>query len=268
MSNLVVTPKTIIVGEVDWLRNDYISDIKVGNITYRSVEHAYQAAKFKDINTKKLIADAPTVRDARQIGRKGTIREDWESVKYTVMESLIRQKFTTNDILSDRLSKTGTAEIVMEGYDEFWGTGRSGQGENSLGVILMAIRSEIQFISGHEDEPEKEEEESAPTLKEAILSNPDEALADACQELYVGVKALMTLVDPADFDARFIQSRTGVSLGQAEDAIKKLQSMQSALTSMEDLLASEADEDDDLPSVEDSDSDVEEPQDEWLKAFD
>src|SRR5271157_4592747 len=98
----------IIIGNVDWMRNDYISDIKVGNITYRSVEHAYQAAKFKDVDTKKRIADALTVRDARQIGRNGTIREDWESVKYIVMESLVRQKFTTNDILSDRLAKTGT----------------------------------------------------------------------------------------------------------------------------------------------------------------
>lgn len=272
---------TIIVGEVDWMRNDYCDDLVVNGITYPTLEHAYQAAKFTDPLIKREIADADDVRAARSIGRnKSGIRDDWDDVKRGVMSSLIRRKFSTNDQLAERLAKTGDAEIVMEGYDEFWGTGRSGYGENALGKILMEIREEIQLVTGitGDDEPEEaQEDEAVPSLKDAILNNPDNDLASACQNLFVGVKALMTLVDPSDFDAAFVSRRTGVSMETAESAIVKLQSMVSAINSLDDLLK----EEDDSPVIggtaahmltppdDDDDDDYDDhPNDDWLSSFD
>ena len=270
----------IVVGEVDWMRNDYCTDIKVGNLVYPSVEHAYQAAKFKSADVKQEIARA-SFKDARRIGREcPKIRPDWEEVKSTVMETLVRQKFTNDPILSDRLIKTGSASIVMEGYDEYWGTGRSGDGENTLGVILETVRADLQLVDGtdpyeydeddDEDEEDEEDESEIPTLKEAILTNPDEDLADTCQDLYVGIKSLMTLVDIKDFDARFVSTRTGVPLEVAEDAIKKLMGMQTALSTLDDLLAEKkvavlpTDEDDEDEEPDDDD----EPDDAWLGPMD
>ena len=81
------TYSVVFVGDEDWLRNDYISPIKVGGITFTTVEHAYQAAKFTDRNLKLQIADALTVRDARKIGRQNSdnILDDWDNKRLQVM---------------------------------------------------------------------------------------------------------------------------------------------------------------------------------------
>jgi|SRR5271157_4135944 len=256
----------IIIGNVDWMRNDYISDVKVGGITYRSVEHAYQAAKFKDPSIKKEIANALSVQEARRIGRThGDVQANWDDLKKTSMESIVRLKFNSNPILSDRLSKTGDAKIVMYGYDEYWGTGKSGSGENVLGKVLETVRQELQFLNGVEAKEEDGDKE--PTLYDAILNNPDEDLAEACQCLYVGVQALMTLVDPKDFDAQFIASRTNVSMERALDAINKLHAMKGALADMKDLLLL-SDEDYESSDEDEEDDEEGEPSDPWLAVFD
>lgn len=232
----------IIVGEVDWMRNDYLSPITVGGIEYPSVEHAYQASKFRDRDIKKDISVADTVREARQIGKSFSddLREDWDDVKYDIMENLVRKKFQ-DDVLAERLAKTGNMDIIMEGYDEYWGTGRYGAGRNKLGDIFKTVRTEVQFMLDL-DPSECEESEDPPTLKDALLNGVDDDLAKMCQEMYDGVCALMTMVEPNDFDAAFVARYTGVSQTLAQDAIVKLQKMQSALNSLKDLLGEEIDE--------------------------
>jgi len=271
----------IVVGEVGWMRNDYACDITVGQYTYPSVEHAYQAAKFKDVSIKEAIQRADTVREARKIGRSNhNIRDDWDDIKCTIMESLVRQKFTNDSTRGDRLAKTGSAEIVMEGYDEYWGTGQDGCGENMLGTILETIRCEIQFINGidpseyDQDDSDDEEKEVEGLLRTAVLERPtdsNEELANACQQLYDGAKAVMTLVDINDFDAGFISRRTGITTDIVNDAIAKLRSMQSALSSLKDLLD---DTGSDIVSAlqtddgDDEDSTSDHPTDDWLSPMD
>ena len=265
----------IVVGEVDWMRNDYPCDITVGKYTYPTVEHAYQAAKFKDDGTKQAIADAGSIREARDIGRNNPMRDDWDDVRASVMESLVRQKFTNRPALGDRLAKTGNADIVMEGYDEFWGTGRSGHGENTLGDILETVRSELQFLHGIDpDEYDAADDQSeGSSLKISLINNPSAHLADACQKLYVGAQKLMELVDPNDFDVSFISRRTGVGDAAAKDAIEKLQSMMSALNSITDILAGDEEVVGVLSTLEDDDDDqdgqdIGDHPDPWLSPMD
>jgi N-glycosidase YbiA len=253
---------TIIVGDVFWLRNDYYSDIVVNGITYPSVEHAYQAAKFNNIDIKQQIADVD-ISVARSIGRSNhcDLRNNWDDARRVVMTTLIRYKFSSEE-LRKLLVKTGNDKIIMNGYDEFWGTGRSGQGENVLGEILMEVRREIQLMKG--SLPYDTVENKPPTIKDAILNNPDQALAQACHNLFIGVKELLTLVDTNDFDAALISRRTGVSIATAEDAIKKLQSMLTAINSLDDLLKTDNNDSYD----DDNDDDDDDKNDDWLTSFD
>lgn len=88
---------------------------------YPSVEHAYQAAKTLDIDYKYIIARAPTASKAKKIGQVVPVREDWETVKISVMKSLLLLKFK-DSYLSSRLLSTGDA-ILEEGNwwgDNFW----------------------------------------------------------------------------------------------------------------------------------------------------
>lgn len=130
-------------GSYRYLSNFHIVDIDFEGYTYRSTEHAYQAAKTVNEKEREQIRLAPTCRDAKRLGQKVTMRPDWEKNKVDVMYILCKQKFM-QEPLRTALLATGEEELV-EGNtwnDTFWGVCR-GVGENHLGKILMRIRLEV-----------------------------------------------------------------------------------------------------------------------------
>src|SRR5687767_13141445 len=90
-------------GEYRFLSNFYPATVEFEGITYPTVEHAYQSAKTLDMAERKRIAELPTPTDAKREGRKLTLREDWETVKFEVMERCVRYKFTQNAELREKL---------------------------------------------------------------------------------------------------------------------------------------------------------------------
>jgi ribA/ribD-fused uncharacterized protein len=130
--------------------NRYLSNFWECNVTYQgfryySTEHAYQAQKAKNEETKKYIAYLPTPAEAKRYGKKISIRDDWEDVKLKIMEDLVRIKFNENEDLRLKLLETDYM-LLIEGNewgDTFWGFCR-GKGENHLGKILMKVRDELR----------------------------------------------------------------------------------------------------------------------------
>lgn len=109
---------------------------------YPTVEHAFQAAKTRDPEQRAKVATCATPAQAKRLGRKVTLRPDWEDVKLDVMEELLRQKFENPDLLT-LLRATAPHELV-EGNtwgDTYWGVCR-GKGRNHLGKLLMKIRGD------------------------------------------------------------------------------------------------------------------------------
>jgi len=119
---------------------------------YASVEHAYQAAKFVDLDIRKRFRQSSlTSGQAKRLGGKNApapIRKDWEQIKFRVMKSLVEQKFK-DPFLEELLKMTGDVPII-EGnkwHDNFWGDcscdACDGKlGANHLGVILMEVRNQ------------------------------------------------------------------------------------------------------------------------------
>lgn len=109
-----------------------------------SVEHAYQAAKTLVPAEQAAILAAPTPGAAKRLGRRVTLRPDWNAIRVDVMRRLVAEKFR-DPALAQRLRETGDAELVEGNYwgDTFWGVCR-GQGENWLGRILMEVRSTLK----------------------------------------------------------------------------------------------------------------------------
>ena len=131
--------------EFAFLSNFYPCEVIFEGRAYKSVEHAFQAAKTLDEFERKQVRFAPTAGGAKRIGRTVTLRPDWEDVKLEIMESLVEQKFANDYDLAVRLDLTYPA-ILIEGNwwgDTFWGV-CEGKGENHLGKILMKVRSQIQ----------------------------------------------------------------------------------------------------------------------------
>jgi predicted NAD-dependent protein-ADP-ribosyltransferase YbiA (DUF1768 family) len=75
---------------------------------------------------------------------------DWPHVRLGIMERLLRQKFTPGSELAAMLSAVDGA--IWEGNawgDTFWGVDlATGEGENNLGRLLMAIRDELRSHGG------------------------------------------------------------------------------------------------------------------------
>lgn len=124
--------------------------VMLDNIYYPSVEHAYQAAKTLNPDERKLFTALHfTAGDAKRLGQSIQIRTDWEHVKLSIMEDLVRQKFE-NKPLRVQLLATDKAELIEGNYwhDNFWGDCKCIKhlgvpGQNHLGKILMIIRSEL-----------------------------------------------------------------------------------------------------------------------------
>ena len=141
-------------GEYAFLSNYYPSkivyDIDDGHIMYaKTVEHAFHAAKTLNIEEEFDILAANTPGQAKRLGRKCTLRPDWENVKDDVMRTLLRKKFAIPE-LRDKLLATGDAKLI-EGttwHDNYWGVCScekcGGRGKNRLGELLMEIREELR----------------------------------------------------------------------------------------------------------------------------
>lgn len=130
-------------GDYRFLSNFYPSVVSLDGIEYQSVEHAYQAAKTLDKEERKPFHKhpLPTAAEAKKLGRKLTLRSDWEGVKLSVMEGLLVQKFAHPD-LKEKLLETGEDLLVEGNYwgDVYWGVDKKKGGQNHLGKLLMKIR--------------------------------------------------------------------------------------------------------------------------------
>lgn len=113
--------------------------------TFRTVEHAFQASKTLVRAEQEEIRDVVSAKAAKSLGRRATLRGDWDQKRITIMERLVSDKFYQNFSLRMQLIATEGYKLV-EGNtwkDQFWGVTADGIGENHMGKILMKIRDEI-----------------------------------------------------------------------------------------------------------------------------
>lgn len=143
-------------GEYEWLSNFYVEPDGT------HVEGEYQASKCGDdtaavrrfFSQKRMDWLPPA--ECKRTGRTVKLRSDWEDVKLEIMIRFVRQKFKDHPELAKKLILTADAELVHGVWhcDSYWGICGRGvacrkgihdgtTGENTLGQILMGLRSEL-----------------------------------------------------------------------------------------------------------------------------
>lgn len=146
---------TAFTGEYAWLSNFYPVEITYNGETYPTLEHAYQAAKFREPVVRDKIRRAPTPGAAKQQARLWPITTPkWHVARLEVMADLLAQKFKRPD-LAMQLVGTGDAELIEGNWwrDTYWGV-HNGKGENYLGRLLMEQRKRlggVGFVSAVDD---------------------------------------------------------------------------------------------------------------------
>lgn len=121
----------------------------VNEVLIHSSECLYQACKFPlhpQIQREIIEQRNPMV--AKEISRKYEkyVRDDWDDVKYKVMEWCLEVKLIQNwDTFADVLVETGNKAIVeYSTKDDTWGAMPEGDflvGRNALGRLLMQVRA-------------------------------------------------------------------------------------------------------------------------------
>ncbi|MFH8589304.1 GTP cyclohydrolase II [Streptomyces celluloflavus] len=141
-----VVPRVIdrFAGRWEFLSNYSPAEVHLDQRRYPTVEHAYQAAKTLDTAIRERIAGTVDPDEAKLLGRRYADRADWEESKVAVVRALVEEKFR-DPHLRALLLGTGGAELVEgnEWGDEFWGV-CAGHGQNTMGLILMAVREQAR----------------------------------------------------------------------------------------------------------------------------
>ena len=150
MSGILIMPSMKKIdsfrGEYYFLSNFFPAEITYNRLTYRNNEAAFQAQKVLHDEEKATFTNL-SPKEAKQRGRRVSLRSDWEQVKDAIMEEIVLSKFSQNEILKEKLLATGDAQLV-EGNtwnDRYWGIDvRTGIGQNHLGKILMKVRADLK----------------------------------------------------------------------------------------------------------------------------
>lgn len=115
-------------------------------MSYKSVEHFFQAMKATNFEDHEAVRNAATPGLAKKIGRKITLRADWEHVKYEVMLVGLRAKFAERVYKQVMIGDRNLMLAEDSPTDFVWGIRDADggfTGENLLGKALMEVRVPI-----------------------------------------------------------------------------------------------------------------------------
>ena len=157
------------------------SEVTIEGTTFKTAEHALQAAKYLGPSASALahayaavIASAPSPLYAKILGTRvcygsrpwqcqlretisqwsdAAMRPDWGRVQRSVMLTILRHKFEDPQCATVLLSTAGST-LVEHSADRYWGDGLDGVGCNYLGRLLEEVRDELL---AHDLQVEREE---------------------------------------------------------------------------------------------------------------
>lgn len=131
-------------GKHFFLSNFYSAPVHYEGLVYKSSEAAFQSAKTTDMSIRLKFTTVNPPK-SKAMGGHLYLRPNWEQIKNQVMEDCVRDKFTRNPDLAEKLLATGDEELIEGNYwgDDYWGVCTS-EGKNMLGKILMKVRDELK----------------------------------------------------------------------------------------------------------------------------
>lgn len=117
------------------------------NKYYKTVEHFYQSMKFEDLSYAEKIRLSNSPKIASDLGQSWSysLKETWDVDKLNYMYAGVKAKFDFKEKLQKKLIETED-KLLIENlpYDNYWGIGKDGLGQNQLGTILMRVREKYK----------------------------------------------------------------------------------------------------------------------------
>jgi ribA/ribD-fused uncharacterized protein len=126
--------------------------IKIDDLDFLTVEHAYQCARYKDKKIIEEIIQATSPVKAWEVSSKYKHLQipefKKEEYKLEMMEKMMRLKLEQHEEVRKALIDSKDLKIVKHIVtyppgDGFWDDGEDGKGLNHIGKIWMKLRSEL-----------------------------------------------------------------------------------------------------------------------------
>ena len=153
--------------------NFYPTPIHAWNITFKSVEHAYTYYKAMTMHEPVLadeILACRTAMNAKAIGDKITTNENWQNIKKNVMYFLLRQKAKQYRQFNGDLKASQNKILVEDTVNEYWARGKTGNGQNVLGRLLMTLRQDLPLCKDTPDSQRPFYDNSLQKVSQALPS--------------------------------------------------------------------------------------------------
>ena len=131
--------------------NLYRREVEFEGEVFATSEHAYQAGKPRKAAVREWLLAAPSPALLAMAAHGlyyWDIAPGWSTNKLERMRGVLRAKFTQHEDLKELLLSTGDARLVESAtvdneVNRFWGE-VNGVGKNTLGIMLMELRSELR----------------------------------------------------------------------------------------------------------------------------
>ena len=133
------------VGDYGWLSNWHISDFKIKDVSYTSVEQYIMSSKavlFKDNGCEKKIMGTNNPNAQRSLGRKVKNFDEkmWDANKEQILYDGLYAKFSQDDDLKEKLLATGNKTLVEASpFDRIYGIGLRMDDSRALNKKTWAI---------------------------------------------------------------------------------------------------------------------------------
>ncbi len=122
--------------------------IDLAGLIFPTAEHLFQSWKFirTDPEWAEYIRLSPTPDKAKYHGRNKmhTIMPTWNEERVHIMSLILFNKVNQHQLVKQVLLNTGDSELIeWAPWDEFWGHGKNGTGQNMLGKLWMELRANL-----------------------------------------------------------------------------------------------------------------------------
>jgi len=140
--------------------NWHESKFEIDGVKYQNVEQYMMWSKavlMHDFDTANKIMSTSDPRTIKALGRevKNYKEELWEKVRFDVVFSACKAKFTQNEKLNKALLAEDGEFVESSPYDKIWGIGldedaakktdpKNWPGQNLLGKVLTKLRDELK----------------------------------------------------------------------------------------------------------------------------
>ena len=147
-------------GPFRFLSNFWTAEVRLDGECYRTVEHAFVAAKVDPEHQVDMLRTGADIRreiaalerpgQAKRLGRKLPLRAGWDTaVKFDVMRDLLEQKFSHLPLRRQLLATENVPIVELNAWgDRVWGMTEASdgllEGRNAMGILLMKLRARLR----------------------------------------------------------------------------------------------------------------------------